>query len=139
MAEARKTKEIDDLILLVDLSYSKEHTWAKSEGENIRVGISDYAQNQLGELIYIELPQQGDTFGKDEVFGIVESVKTTAELYTPIGGQIVSVNSDLEDSPEVVNSKPYDDGWMIEIKPDDQSELDDLLSREDYIKMLKGT
>jgi glycine cleavage system H protein len=131
-------KEIQELTLPDDVRYSEEHEWAKVDGEKIKVGISDYAQNQLGDIVFVELPQKGDTFASGDEFGTVESVKAVSELYIPVGGEIVSVNTELEDSPELVNTSPHDKGWMIEIKPSDPDEMDSLMSKEDYINFLKG-
>ncbi len=131
-------KEIQELNLPDDVRYSEEHEWAKADGENIRIGISDYAQDQLGDIVFVELPQEGDTFSKGDEFGTVESVKAVSELYIPVGGEIVSLNTALEDSPELVNTNPHDKGWMIEIKPSDPAQMDSLMSKEDYINFLKG-
>jgi len=132
-------KEIGELQLPDDVRYAEDHEWARSEGENTRVGISDYAQDQLGDIVYVELPQVGDTFNKGEEFGTVESVKAVAELYMPIGGEILAVNTALEESPELVNKSPYGDGWLIEVKPADSAELDALMTRDVYLETLKGT
>ncbi len=131
-------KEIDQLILPDDVRFSKDHEWAKNEGNNVKVGISDYAQDQLGDIVFVEMPQIGDTFKKDEEFGSIESVKAVSEIYMPVSGEIVSINTELEDHPEQVNQSPYDKGWIIEIKPDDLSEIDTLMTNKDYIAMLKG-
>jgi glycine cleavage system H protein len=131
-------KEIGELQLPDDVRYAEDHEWARSEGENTRTGISDYAQDQLGDIVYVELPQVGDTFNKGEEFGTVESVKAVAELYTPIGGEILAVNTTLEESPELVNKSPYGDGWLIEVKPADSAELDTLMTRDVYLETLKG-
>jgi glycine cleavage system H protein len=130
-------KEIDELIFLDNIRYSNEHLWAKADGENFTIGISDYAQDQLGDVVFVDLPQPGDKFGKNDEFGSVESVKTLSELYMPISGEIVKVNSNLEDAPEMVNQKPYEDGWMIVVKPDNPAEYDDMLANEEYVKTLK--
>ena len=131
-------KEINELNLPDDVRYAEDHEWARTEGDRVRVGLSDYAQDQLGDIVFVELPKPGDSFEKGEEFGTVESVKAVAELYMPIGGEILSVNSALENSPELINEKPYKDGWMIEVKPSEPSELDSLMTREDYLEMLKG-
>lgn len=131
-------KEIGELQLPDDVRYAEDHEWARSEGENTRIGISDYAQDQLGDIVYVELPRVGDTFDKGEEFGTVESVKAVAELYMPIGGEILSVNTALEESPELVNKSPYGDGWLIEVKPADSAELDTLMTRDVYLETLKG-
>ena len=131
-------KEIGELQLPDDVRYAEDHEWARSEGKHTRVGISDYAQDQLGDIVYVELPQVGDTFAKGEEFGTVESVKAVAELYMPVGGEILAVNTLLEESPELVNKSPYGDGWLIEVNPADSAELDALMTREIYLETLKG-
>lgn len=130
-------KELSELIFLEDVRYSKEHEWVLVEDDTIKVGISDFAQDQLGDVVFVELPQAGDSFEAGEVFGTVESVKTLSELYMPMGGEIVDVNEALEESPEFINDKPYEDGWMITVKPDDMAEYDSLLSHEDYKRFLE--
>jgi glycine cleavage system H protein len=131
-------KEISELNLPDDLRYAEDHEWTRSEGGNIRIGIDDYAQDQLGDIVYVDLPQVGDTFSKGEEFGSVESVKAVSELYLPVGGGVIEINTKLEDSPELVNGSPYDDGWMVLIKPDKPSELDALMDKDAYLEMLKG-
>ncbi len=131
-------KEISDLILPDDVRYAEDHEWARLEGEKVRVGIDDYAQDQLGDIVFVELPQVGDTFEKDEEFGTVESVKAVSELYMPVGGEIIAVNTALEESPELINSDPYDDGWMIEVMPSDPDDWDALMTIDAYIEVLKG-
>ncbi|MEN2465577.1 glycine cleavage system protein GcvH [Ornithinibacillus sp. JPR2-1] len=120
-----------------DLLYSKEHEWVKKEGNTVRVGITDFAQDELGDIVFVELPEVGDEIQVDEPFGSVESVKTVSELYAPISGKIVEVNTDLEDSPELVNEAPYEGAWMIVIEPSDESELDNLLSPEAYKEIIE--
>lgn len=115
-----------------DLLYSEEHEWIKKEGEKVRIGITDFAQDELGDIVFVELPEVGEEIELDEPFGSVESVKTVSELYAPISGKIVEVNEDLEDSPEFVNDSPYDKAWMVVVEPSDESELDRLLSAEQY-------
>jgi len=132
-------KEISDLQLPDDFLYAKDHEWAKPEGGKVRVGISDYAQDQLGDIVFVELPQVGIRLGKGEQFGTVESVKAVSELYLPLGGEVLSVNNSLEDSPELVNKEPYGSGWMIELKPSDPEELKALMTREVYLDLLKGS
>jgi glycine cleavage system H protein len=131
-------KEIDELNLPDDVRYAEDHEWIRSEGDKVRIGISDYAQDQLGDIVFVELPQSGDTFEKGEEFGTVESVKAVSELYIPIGGEILSVNTALEESPDLVNQSPYNDGWMIEVKPSNSAELEALITRDAYLEMLKG-
>jgi glycine cleavage system H protein len=131
-------KELTDLIFPDDIHYAQSHEWAKTEGDRVKVGITDYAQDQLGDIVFVELPEVGETFEKGAEFGTVESVKAVSELFMPIGGEIVSVNTALEDSPEFVNNSPFSDGWMIEVKPDDRAELDSLMTKDAYLKTLKG-
>jgi len=131
-------KEINDLILPDDIHYAESHEWAKAEGDNVKVGISDYAQDQLGDIVFVEMPEVGETFDKGTEFGTVESVKAVSELYMPVGGEIVAVNSALEDAPELINNTPYSDGWMIEVKADDPAELEALMTQDAYLTSLKG-
>ncbi|PLR79314.1 glycine cleavage system protein H [Bacillus sp. V3-13] len=120
-----------------ELRYSEEHEWVKVEGENVRVGITDFAQSELGDIVFVELPEVGDEVTADEPFGSVESVKTVSELYAPISGTVVAVNEDLNDNPEFVNESPYEKAWMIVVKPSDSSEIDNLMSAEQYEAMTK--
>jgi glycine cleavage system H protein len=108
------------------------------EKDQAVIGISDYAQDQLGDIVFVELPQVGDTFEKGVEFGTVESVKAVSELYMPLGGEVVAVNETLEESPELVNNDPYSGGWMIKIKPSNADEMDQLMRKEAYLDMLKG-
>lgn len=120
-----------------DLLYSEEHEWVKKEDENVRIGITSFAQDELGDIVFVELPEVGDKIETDEPFGDVESVKTVSELYAPISGEVVEVNGELEDSPEFVNESPYEKGWMIIVKPSNQSEMDDLLSAAQYKEVIQ--
>jgi glycine cleavage system H protein len=131
-------KELDELNFPEELHYSESHEWARAEGDRIKIGISDYAQDQLGDIVFVELPEVGDTFDKGEEFGTVESVKAVSELYMPVGGEVTAINAALEEAPEKVNQAPYGDGWMIEIKAEDASELDALLTKDAYLDTLKG-
>jgi len=131
-------KDIKDVILPDDIRYAESHEWAKPEGDNVKVGINDYAQDQLGDIVFVEMPDVGETFDKGAEFGTVESVKAVSELYLPVGGEIVAVNGALEDSPELINNTPYSDGWMIEVKPDDSAQLDSLMTKDAYLSSLKG-
>jgi glycine cleavage system H protein len=131
-------KEISELNFPDDVRYAESHEWGRPEGDTVKVGITDYAQDQLGDIVFVEMPEAGETFDKGAEFGTVESVKAVSELYMPVGGEIVAVNNTLEDEPEKVNNTPYTDGWMIEIKPDDPAELDSLMDRDAYIKSLEG-
>ena len=130
-------KEIDELKFSDDLHYSEDHEWVNVVGDTAKIGISDYAQDQLGDIVFVELPNVGDSFQKGDEFGTVESVKAVSELYIPISGEVTAINNALEDSPELVNTQPYDDGWMIAVKIADPSELDALMSKDDYYKMIK--
>lgn len=131
-------KELNELNFPADVRYVESHEWARSEGDRVKVGITDYAQDQLGDIVFVELPEVGDTFDKGEEFGTVESVKAVSELYMPIAGEIVAVNSSLEDAPEKVNNTPYGEGWMIEVNADDPSEIDGLMDNDAYLGGLKG-
>ena len=131
-------KEINELVLPDDLRYAEDHEWARVEGDRVRVGIDDYAQDQLGDIVFVEMPEVGETFEKSTEFGTVESVKAVSELYMPVGGEIIAVNSALEDAPELINNTPYSEGWMIEIKVADPSEADALMDKGAYLEALKG-
>jgi glycine cleavage system H protein len=119
-----------------ELRYSEEHEWVKTEGNLVRVGITDFAQSELGDIVFVELPEVGTTVQADEPFGSVESVKTVSELYAPISGKVVEVNEDLNDNPEFVNESPYEKAWMIVIEPSDASEIDKLMTAEEYENMV---
>lgn len=112
--------------------YAKSHEWARFDGEEVVCGISDYAQESLSDVVYVELPDEGDVLDRGDIFGTVESVKAASDVYMPVGGEIKAVNSDLEDSPELVNKDPYGEGWMIRIAPSNPAELDDLMTPDDY-------
>ncbi len=130
-------KEIDELVLPEELRYSQSHEWTRTDGDKARVGISDYAQSQLGDIVFVELPGTGDSVEKGQEFGTVESVKAVAEIYAPVSGEVVAVNEALADAPELLNKDPYGEGWMMEVSPSDPSESDALMSRDDYLKTLK--
>lgn len=131
-------KEIDELHFANDVRYTEDHEWARQEGDLVKVGISDYAQDQLGDIVFVELPEVGSSLAKGEEFGTVESVKAVSELYMPVGGEIHAVNGGLEDRPEMVNKDPYAGGWMIAIRPSDPGEMASLKDRDSYLNMLKG-
>ncbi len=131
-------KDINELKFPENVRYTRDHEWARLEGNSVIAGISDYAQDQLGDVVYVELPQVGDRFETGEVFGTVESVKAVSELFMPIAGEIVAINAALSDMPDVVNSDPYGAGWMIHIKPSDPAFMKTLMTREAYLDMLKG-
>ncbi|SFC28186.1 glycine cleavage system H protein [Bacillus sp. OV322] len=118
-----------------DLRYSEEHEWVKTEGGKVRVGITHFAQSELGDIVFVELPEVGDELKADEPFGSVESVKTVSELYAPISGKVVEVNEELNDNPEYVNDSPYEKAWMVVIEPSDSSEVESLMTSEQYDEM----
>ena len=115
-----------------DLKYDREHEWVRMDGDVATIGISDFAQDQLGEVVYVDLPSAGDTVSTGESFGEVESVKSVSELFSPVSGEIVDVNSALDDAPEAVNEDCYGDGWMIKVKVESLSEVDALMDADDY-------
>ena len=131
-------KEINELIFPDDVRYTDDHEWAKAEGEKVKIGITDYAQDQLGEIIFVEVPEVGDTLDKGANFGSLESVKAVSDIVMPVGGEVLAVNTALADTPEMLNQDPYSGGWIIEIKPGDPSELDQLMDKNAYLEMLKG-
>lgn len=118
------------------LRYSKDHEWVEIEGDVATIGITDYAQQSLGDVVYVELPAAGDTFDGHDSFGNVESVKAVSELFTPVAGEVVEANDDLNDTPEAVNEDPYGQAWMVRIKMDNPGEADALLSAEEYEEFL---
>lgn len=120
-----------------ELRYSEEHEWVKVEGNLVRIGITDFAQEELGDIVFVELPEVGTELAANEPFGSVESVKTVSELYAPVSGKVVEVNEALEDSPELVNESPYEEAWMIVLEASDLSEVDKLLTAEQYEAMLQ--
>lgn len=115
-----------------DLKYSREHEWVLVEGSIATVGITDFAQEQLGDVVFVELPAVGDKVTKDEAMGVVESVKAVSDIYAPVSGTVVEVNDDLPDSPEMINEDPYGDGWIVKIEMTDKTDLDDLLNGPAY-------
>ncbi len=131
-------KEITELNFPEDVRYSESHEWVKAAGETAKLGITDYAQDQLGDIVFVELPDVGESFEKGAEYGTVESVKAVSELYMPFSGEIVAINEALEDAPELVNNTPFSEGWMIEVKLDDSSELDALMDKDAYLSTLKG-
>ncbi|WP_044748597.1 glycine cleavage system protein GcvH [Bacillus alveayuensis] len=119
-----------------ELRYSEEHEWVRVEGGKVRIGITDFAQSELGDIVFVELPEVGAEITANEPFGSVESVKTVSELYAPISGKVVEVNEELNDNPEFVNESPYEKAWMIVVEPSDLSEVDNLLTAEQYEAMI---
>lgn len=118
--------------------YSKEHVWVKEENGQFRLGITQFAQSELGDIVFVELPEVGETIQTGDPFGSLESVKTVSELYAPISGKVVEVNEELDDSPEYVNESPYEQAWMIIVEPSDRTEVASLMSATDYDKMTSG-
>ncbi|MGO3050389.1 glycine cleavage system protein H [Staphylococcus casei] len=119
-----------------ELKYSKEHEWVKIEGNTVTIGITEYAQGELGDIVFVELPEVDDEINEGDTFGSVESVKTVSELYAPVSGKVIEANEGLEDSPEFVNESPFDKAWMVKVELSDQSQLDELLSAEQYSEMI---
>lgn len=131
-------KDIDELNIPDHIKYGDTHEWAELKGDMVKIGISDYAQDQLGDIVFVELPEVGTSFSRGDEFGTVESVKAVSELYMPVGGEVSAVNAALGDAPELVNNDPYNAGWMIEVKLINKEELTDLMDKIAYLKMLKG-
>lgn len=131
-------KEIDALNLPEDVRYAKEHEWLRPSEAAARIGISDYAQDQLGDIVYVELPVVGRRLTRGEEFGMLESVKAVSSLYMPVSGEVTAVNEQLIEAPELVNTDPYGQGWMIEINVADSAEMETLLDRAAYLKALGG-
>jgi glycine cleavage system H protein len=117
-----------------DLQYTKSHEWVRIEGDTATIGITDHAQDELGDVVFVELPQEGDTFDAGESFGTVESVKAVSDIYAPVGGDVVEVNSALEDAPENINEDPYGEGWIVKLRTTDEA---DLLSPQEYEKVVE--
>ena len=115
-----------------ELKYTKDHEWVRIEGEEAVIGITDFAQSELGDIVFVEVETEGESIDSEEIFGSVEAVKTVSDLFMPLTGEVLSFNSELEDAPEVVNSDPYGEGWMIRVKIFDKLEVDNLLSAEQY-------
>ena len=120
-----------------DLKYTKDHEWIRLESDgSVTVGITEFAQGELGDIVYVEIETEGETLDQEEVFGTIEAVKTVSDLFMPISGEILSFNIELEGAPETVNANPYSDGWMVKIKPSDESQLESLLSADDYMSLV---
>ena len=120
-----------------ELKYTREHEWIRDNGDGTAtIGITDFAQGELGDIVFVELEEEGFEFEQDDVFGTVEAVKTVSELYAPVDGEITEINEDLEDEPELVNSDPYEKGWLVKINLSDASQLDDLMSNEEYQEII---
>ena len=119
-----------------ELKYSKEHEWVKVEGNTVTIGITEYAQGELGDIVFVELPDVDDEINEGDTFGSVESVKTVSELYAPVSGKVLESNEELEDSPEFVNESPYEKAWMVKVELSDESQLEELMSAEQYSEMI---
>ena len=115
-----------------DRRYLESHEWAREDDGTVRVGISDFAQDELGDVVFVELPDEGDQLSQDEEFGVIESIKAVSDLYAPVSGEVTAINEALFDAPELVNEDPFGEGWMLEIDADDTDELEALLSAEEY-------
>ncbi len=121
-----------------DRRYTKEHEWVKIDGDVALVGITDFAQDQLGDVVYVELPKVGDRVEMMKPFGVIESVKTASDLYAPVSGEVVEVNASVVDEPQVVNEAPYERGWLIKVRPDDTGEIDRLMTAQQYADSVGG-
>ena len=121
-----------------ELRYTKDHEWARLEGDVVYVGITDYAQGELGEIVFVDVPTEGESLSADEVFGSIEAVKTVSDLLLPIEGEVLELNPELEDQPELVNNDPYGKGWIIKIKPANADDVEGLLSADDYKALIAG-
>ena len=120
-----------------DLFYSEDHEWVREEEDYLVIGVSDFAQDELGDIVFVELPEVDEEFEKGDSFGVLESVKAVSDTFIPLSGRIIEVNEDLIDNPELINDDPYGDGWLIKLDPADDSELDELLSAEEYAEFIE--
>lgn len=133
-------KEISELSFPEDVRYTENHEWARElGGRKIQVGITDYAQDQLGDIVFVELPELGVSYKQAQEFGTLESVKAVASIYMPAGGKVVTINEALADAPQMVNQTPFTDGWIAEVEMSDPAELGNLMDRDAYLEMVKGT
>ena len=119
-----------------DVNYTKDHEWIRVDGDVAYVGITDYAQSELGEIVYVDITTEGETVGKEEVFGTIEAVKTVSDLFMPVTGEVLEVNPELEDAPQLVNEDAYGKGWIIKVSVSDAAELDELLSAAEYEQLI---
>jgi glycine cleavage system H protein len=131
-------KKVEEIHLPEELRYSPDHEWVRPEGDLARVGLTDYAQDQLGDVVYVELPSIGARIAQGAVFATVESVKAVSECFLPLAGEVVAVNGPLVDDPALLNQSPYGDGWMIQLRPDDPAEREKLLTAAEYRSRLRG-
>lgn len=121
-----------------ELKYTKDHEWINIEGDVALIGITDFAQNELGDIVFVEVETEGETLEKEEAFGTIEAVKTVSDMFMPVSGEIVEFNEELESSPEIINQDPYGKGWVIKIKLDDKDELDELLTAQQYKELIES-
>jgi len=119
-----------------DLKYTKDHEWVKVDGDVVTIGITDYAQGELGDVVFVELPAVGDNVSADDTFGTIEAVKAVADLFCPVDGEVVEVNNGIEDAPDIVNTEPYSDGWMVKIKVSNASQIAALMTPDDYQNLI---
>lgn len=119
-----------------NLKYTKEHEWVSMDGDVATIGVTEFAQSELGDIVFVEIETEGETLSQDEVFGTIEAVKTVSDLFMPISGEIVAINTNLEDAPESVNESPYEEGWMVKIKASDMSEIDGLIDADAYKSLI---
>lgn len=119
-----------------ELKYTKDHEWLKLEGDVATIGITDFAQGELGDIVYVEVETEGETLGAEEVFGSVEAVKTVSDLFLPVDGEVLELNPEINDSPELINEDPYEAGWIVKVKVTDAAQVESLLSAEDYIALV---
>ena len=124
--------------IIKDLKYSNDHEWIRLDGDDASIGITDHAQDSLGEIVFVELPKVGDVLEKSSIFGAVESTKSVSDLYTPVAGTVTEVNASVENEPELINSSPYSEGWMIKISPTNVADIETLLSSEEYKNLIDG-
>ena len=124
--------------VLENLKYTKDHEWVRVEGDEAFIGITDFAQGELGDIVFVEVETEGETLDREEAFGTIEAVKTVSDLFMPLAGEVLEFNAELEDAPEMINSDPFDKGWIIKIKVTNAAEIDDLLSAEDYKALIEA-
>ncbi|NOR88110.1 MAG: glycine cleavage system protein GcvH [Bacteroidales bacterium] len=124
--------------ILENLKYTKDHEWIRVEGEEAYVGITAFAQGELGDIVFVEVETEGETLDKDEAFGTIEAVKTVSDLFMPLSGEVLEFNAELEDAPELINTDPYEKGWIVKLKINDMAEVDNLLSAGDYKALIEA-
>lgn len=124
--------------VLENLKYTKDHEWVKVDGEEAVIGITDFAQSELGDIVFVEVETEGETLDKEEAFGTIEAVKTVSDMFMPVSGEVLEFNEELEDAPELINTDPFGKGWIVKIKISDVAELDELMSAEEYKAMIEA-